>query len=65
MSITEKLAAHGHGEVEGDEYHFPEYTKGCWGKPGHKLCLLCKVRYPVRLAKVALRVRKTKRSRKG
>jgi hypothetical protein len=62
MSITEKLASHGHGAVEGEEYHFPEYTKGCWGKPGHKLCWLCKVRYPVRLAKTVVRVQ---RSHKG
>lgn len=43
------------GETVDGERHFPEYTKGCWGQPGHKLCWLCKIRYPVRLGKLVWR----------
>lgn len=40
-------------------WHYPEFTKGCWGSPRHELCTFCKVRYPFKLLGVFRRVRKT------
>jgi hypothetical protein len=45
MSLTEWLAERGIGEMEGDDYHYPEYTHGCWGGRREPLCWLCKFRY--------------------
>lgn len=57
--LTDKLVALGIGEEESDEWHFPSYTEGCWGKPGRKLCWCCKVRYPLRMISLFRRERST------
>jgi len=46
------------GEVEADEWHFPKYTKGCWGNPRHNLCWMCKLRVPYKILKLIFRVRR-------
>lgn len=55
MTLTDRLADRGIGEMEGGTYHFPSYTKGCWGQPGRKLCYLCKFRYLGALARIVRR----------
>jgi len=46
------------GEIEGGEWHFPKYTKGCWGDHKYKLCWMCKIRAPVKFIKMLNRLRK-------
>jgi len=58
MSLKDKAMERLGAEKEADEYHYPEYTKGCWGNPRYELCHICKVRYPIKMAKLMWRVRK-------
>lgn len=55
--VTKELAERGRGEHVSEEYHYPKYTKGCWGRPSERKCWICKVRAPIRIAKVAKRIR--------
>lgn len=57
MSLGEWLADRGHGEMEGDEYHYPRYTHGCWGGRREPLCHLCKFRYVGALVRILRRTR--------
>jgi len=58
MRRVDKLLEAAGAEKEGDEWHYPEYTKGCWGHPRHKLCYICKIRYPIKMTKMMRRVKK-------
>lgn len=60
MSLTEWLAEHGHGEMEGGKWHYPEYTQGCWGGRREPLCYLCKFRIITALIGILRRTRDIK-----
>lgn len=58
MGLTDWLADHDHGEIEGEKYHYPKYTQGCWGGRREPLCYLCKFRYVFAFARIIRRSRK-------
>lgn len=57
MGILNWLSSHDIGEMEGDEYHYPKYTHGCWGGRREPLCWFCKFRYVKFLVTLPLRLR--------
>lgn len=50
--LTEAFTNRGIGEEVSEEWHYPRYTEGCWGKPGSKLCWVCKFRVPVAILRL-------------
>lgn len=56
--VGEWLADHGVGEMEGEDWHFPRYTHGCWGGRREPLCWVCKFRMIAALFSIVRRTKK-------